>query len=207
MNVHLLRHYGRMIRICGPLWSSALFGFEANIGTIKQFVCGTTDVLQQITEKYVISKALLMDASVYEHEEIQNKLYQQKTISLKDHHQKVLMNANILCDPDKFTIYRRFKSNGYTYTCILSKETKASDFFLQLDDGTLGISEFYFKINEDMFVFLNKYEISYTHYHIKEIKKSSESIICACSRIKKKLLYLAVSGIEYISEKSNKYFV
>lgn len=60
MNVHLLRHYGRMVRICGPLWSSALFGFEANIGIIKRFVTEPTDVLQQITEKYAISRTLLM---------------------------------------------------------------------------------------------------------------------------------------------------
>lgn len=51
INLHYLRHYREMILACGPLWSYSLFAFENNIGEIKKLVCGTTDVLEQISKK------------------------------------------------------------------------------------------------------------------------------------------------------------
>lgn len=43
MNIHLLRHYGRMIHHSGPIWCNSLFGFESNIGEIKSLISGTTN--------------------------------------------------------------------------------------------------------------------------------------------------------------------
>lgn len=56
LNLHLLRHYFEMIMNCGPLWAYSLFGFENNIGQLKEYVVGTTDVLDQITHKYSIDR-------------------------------------------------------------------------------------------------------------------------------------------------------
>lgn len=38
MNIHLLKHYSKMIDHCGPLWAHSLFGFENNIGKLKRMV-------------------------------------------------------------------------------------------------------------------------------------------------------------------------
>lgn len=206
MNVHLLRHYGRMVRLCGPLWANALFGFETNIGALKNFVCGTTDVIQQICEKYAISKMFSTNFD----EKIDTKqtaVYQPTIIQLTEDNAIVLSNANITFnDQGKFKIYRRLKSDGQTYTSISSRETRAADFFLQLNDGTLGTAEFYFEISGKMFVLLNKYQISYSHYHLKEVKKMNCTEIFRCTEIKTKVLYLHVAGIEYISNKMYGYF-
>lgn len=54
MNIHLLIHFKDMVENCGPLWCYSMFGFENNIGRLKKLVCGTTDVLIQIGNKYVV---------------------------------------------------------------------------------------------------------------------------------------------------------
>lgn len=56
MNLHLLKHYRDSVLNCGPMWAYSLFGFENNIGVIKKFVFGKTDVLDQIYKKYIASK-------------------------------------------------------------------------------------------------------------------------------------------------------
>lgn len=67
MNLHLLRHYAFAVRNTGPLWSSSLFGFETNMGVLKKYYSGGRFVLNQIAEKYVISK------SVYKNNIIDNQ--------------------------------------------------------------------------------------------------------------------------------------
>lgn len=54
MNIHLLKHYSKMIDHCGPIWAHSLFGFENNIGKLKRMVKGNTDYLHQIAKKYAI---------------------------------------------------------------------------------------------------------------------------------------------------------
>lgn len=56
MNIHLLKHYKECVLNCGPSWSYALFAFENNIGVLKKFVFGETDVLEQIAKKYAATK-------------------------------------------------------------------------------------------------------------------------------------------------------
>lgn len=56
MNIHLLKHYKESVINCGPLWSYSLFAFENNIGVLKNYVYGRTDVLEQISKKYAASK-------------------------------------------------------------------------------------------------------------------------------------------------------
>lgn len=77
MNIHLLRHYADMIKISGPLWANSLFAFESNIGEIKKYVTGNTDVLVQISQKYAISKTF----DIEEDEKLvqpNEKLFQEK---------------------------------------------------------------------------------------------------------------------------------
>lgn len=205
MNVHLLRHYGRVVSICGPLWSNSLFGFESNIGVIKKFLCGPTDILQQISEKYVISKELMKPT--YDDTDSDENVYQPKSIILSEEYTHVLSAIGMPVTPGKFTIYRRFKSNGRTYTSVMCQETKSADFFLQLDNGIIGTAEFYFKNGTDMFVLVNKHIINYTHFHIKEVTKLDEYDIFPCNQIRNKILFLSVCGIKYISDIPNAYFV
>lgn len=199
LNVHLLRHYERMIRICGPLWCNALFGFESNIGVVKKYVCGTTDILQQITEKYVRSKTVINEIS-HKEIDIQEYLSQPKIIPLTDEYKNVLMEMNFKLDKNELIIYRRLKLNSHTYTSLLSNHFRSADFFVEMNNGTIGAVEFFFKQNNNSFLFLNKYQIDYTYSHIKEIKKMNKSEIHSCRNIKNKMLYLSVGQVSYICE-------
>lgn len=60
-NIHLLRHYRKTVVNCGPLWAYSWFGFKSNIGTMKSFVCGPTDSMHQIAEKYLSWKSFPVD--------------------------------------------------------------------------------------------------------------------------------------------------
>lgn len=93
MNIHVLRHYNEIIDNCGPLWCYGMFGFENNIGRLKNFVCGTTDVLSQIAHKYVISRDYDEMDSV--REKSNDGFYQQSTISIEQEHSVALNSGGV----------------------------------------------------------------------------------------------------------------
>lgn len=206
MNIHLLRHYADMIKISGPLWANSLFAFESNIGEIKKYVTGNTDVLVQISQKYAISKTF----DIEEDEKLvqpNEKLFQEKKIPKIERCISILKSYDIDLTQQKYlTIYRRLNLNGHTYTSEVAKETKSVDYFVELQDGSLGTVQFYIKINDVCFLFLNKYEIVYVHNHISEVKQTETSNFFLCKNIKRKLLFLKCSGIEYIVTEPQKYY-
>ncbi|KAJ8671133.1 hypothetical protein QAD02_002392 [Eretmocerus hayati] len=48
-NIHLLLHPVSSVRRSGPMWTTSAFGFESEMGHLKDLVSGTTDVLEQVT--------------------------------------------------------------------------------------------------------------------------------------------------------------
>lgn len=58
MNVHLLRHYGQIVRECGPSWAFSLFAFETNMGILSRYYVGGSNIIKQISEKYQLSVSL-----------------------------------------------------------------------------------------------------------------------------------------------------
>lgn len=56
MNLHLLNHYEDVIKSCGPIWCYNLFPCENNIGVLKKFVTGPTDLLNQMAAKLSLSR-------------------------------------------------------------------------------------------------------------------------------------------------------
>lgn len=57
--VHLLEHFPKCIKDCGPAWAYSNFNFESNNGSLIKHVHGTTDVEQQIASKYAFNNALV----------------------------------------------------------------------------------------------------------------------------------------------------
>lgn len=57
-NVHLLTHLAECVEQNGPLWAYSNFHFESNNGVLKNFVCGTSDVVHQTLTKYLYSQLL-----------------------------------------------------------------------------------------------------------------------------------------------------
>lgn len=65
-NVHIVSHIPESVKNCGPLWSTSCFHFEDNNGVLGKYVIGPTDVLKQISTKYITKftiNNLLHDAS------------------------------------------------------------------------------------------------------------------------------------------------
>lgn len=207
MNVHLLRHYGHMCRLCGPLWANSLFGFESNIGAVKKLVCGTTDVLVQIAEKYALSKTFGDNINTNNIVTDEN-VYQPKKIIIDKKYEQILSRYGIkLQENDQLTVYRRSKGrDGHTYSSKIAAASKSADYFLKMKDNVMGTAEFFLKINGQNLVLLNDYEIDYQHYHLAEVKQLKSNSIHPCENIEKKLLFLSCSGIEYISEELPAYF-
>lgn len=58
-NVHLLDHICECVEKNGSLCCYSTYNMEDNIGHLTSFVHGTTDVLQQICNKYVLEKNLI----------------------------------------------------------------------------------------------------------------------------------------------------
>lgn len=57
-NVHLLLHKTKSVIKNGPLQTYSNYAFEDYIGYLAKFVLGPTDVLNQITDRYLLKKSL-----------------------------------------------------------------------------------------------------------------------------------------------------
>lgn len=207
MNLHLLRHYHNMILNCGPLWSYNLFGYENNIGELKKYVCGTTDVLMQITRKYVISRSSPQKLILSQKD---NSKYidasQPKTITINQEYVEVLQNSGMIASGQTtIKIWRRIKIKGQTYTSTNAVETKSADYFVRVSGNRIGKIEFYFGNNSAPSFLLKLYEITFENFHWNEIQSLNSFEICSCNEIEEKLLYLKVESLEYVTKEPHTY--
>lgn len=58
-NVHLLKHLADCVRSIGPLHTYSNYNFEDHIGHLVALQNGTTDVVSQVCEKYLMEKNIL----------------------------------------------------------------------------------------------------------------------------------------------------
>lgn len=203
MNIHLLKHYHQMILNCGPLWCHSLFGFENNIGVLKQFVCGKTDVLEQIAKKYAISKIERESLHLLE-----------ETLILKD---RIKTNVNekylplmlkagyIMNENDNLQIWRRLKMHGEDFTAIESHQKKSCDYFVQTKTNQIGVVLFYIKRQREAEFLLQIYKVNDTNYHWMEVIPTEEFEIHLCSEIDKKLMFFEGFNTMFVSKMPNRY--
>lgn len=207
MNVHLLRHYYDMVLNCGPLWSHSLFGFENNIGKLKSYVCGTTDVLEQIVIKYLVDKndGHISNCSEDSHNGCP-QFFQAKLIKIDHRYAETLINAKIISsEHDSLQIWRRMKFGGQTYTSMEAIETKTIDYFVKIGNQKMGKIVFFFYNNSTACILLNTYDANFQNHHWLEITPNNSFEIHTCTEIKEKLLYFKACSIEYITQEPNAY--
>jgi len=53
LNIHSLKHVGKVVRACGPLFCYSNFSFESGNGRLARLVKGTDGVVSQICQKYL----------------------------------------------------------------------------------------------------------------------------------------------------------
>lgn len=206
MNVHILTHYQGVVMQCGPLWSYSMFGFESNIGRLKQFVCGKTDVLLQIADKYVES---LCEPQNYNREKkIQPhiELKQKTTIAIKQEYSRILENSgNISLGQGSIDIWRSIELKGRLYTSINAIATKSADFFVRVANGNIGTIEFFFGDESNPKFLLHVYRNIFENYHFIEVEQTGSFETFQCEEIIEKLLYFESNRIKYITKEPNVY--
>lgn len=203
MNVHILRHYRHIVDNCGPLWSYSMFGFESNIGHLKKYICGTTDVLSQISNKYVISRHFGEKNNV--HENCNDGFFQRSTVCVKPEHFAALETEEVSLYGNRMQIWRRARINGQIITSTHAKETKSIDYFVKCKNDRMGKILFFFEHNSTSKLLLHVYETNYQNFHWIEVKPSDLFEVHTTCDIEEKLLYFKAGSIEYITMEPNSY--
>lgn len=143
MNLHLLNHYHRMILNCGPLWSYNLFAFENNIGVLKKFVIGNTDVLRQIAMKYARTRTNDTTHSTSERSN-QIEAYGSIAVNLNQEHVDIFERSGHSLDSRTIKVWQKVKMDQIIYTSKHYKQTKSADYFVEVENGRIGIIQYFF---------------------------------------------------------------
>lgn len=204
MNLHLLNHYHRMILNCGPLWSYNLFAFENNIGVLKKFVTGNTDVLCQIAMKYARSRANENIDSMHERSN-QIEACGSISIILDQEHVDIFERDGHTLDSGAMKVWQKIKMNQIIYTSQQYKQTKSADFFVEVENGQIGIIQYFFGEKFQPKFLLNVFDKIHANHHWTEVKPTNSLEIYSCKEIKQKLLYLKSVGIQYTTTEPNMY--
>lgn len=202
-NIHLLRHYKKTVLNCGPLWGYSLFGFESNIGVMKNFVCGPTDPLHQIAEKYLNWKSF----PVYKKSLNVSSLLQPKTIVQSEQLKYVWRECGYsFAEQLNLKIYRCLKLNKMTYSSLESIITKSTDYFVKMEDTSIGKVWFYFEHLNEPHLLLKIYEQKSEKFHLKKVFETNVVKVYKCSQIIEKLLFFNVGLFEFITNEPNTYW-
>lgn len=204
MNVHLLNHLVFCVENLGPLWSQSMFSFESNNATFSRYVIGSTDIIAQLTSRYMIDKSTQRQlhpkrSGTFAH------LSGKKTIKLSARETAVLNENNIFFENNEsvqtYCVYRehdqRFTSLNYT----AAKTT--IDFFVKLNNGTLGKVKFYFERENINYMVLEQYECSKQENHLCEVRPKNIDLVFLAEDIEKKFIYIHYLNKHFITERPN----
>lgn len=195
INVHILRHYTDSVLNSGQLWCNSLFSFESNMGYIKSLFCSNVDVVQQIAYNYCIQRTI----------EFNDK--KEKSISLKLTQvlrPKKRVIANELCQilhasglrlspmDEMYAVSYEMSWKSELLKSVSSSSTRSADYFIELQDGTLGAIECFIHYNGIDYVLLRQYELVKSNFHLKQVQQNriDKYLVAKCEVIKRKLIYL-----------------
>lgn len=199
MNIHLLRHYGFVVRNLGPLWAYSCFGFETNMGVLCRYFAGGGDALEQITSKYIISISNRQNSNL---EKTNAKLTFIINKNMPSKYNSILEQYEL--NPNDGIATQITKGN-LIFKSIFSKDTKSVDYFFLMNDHTFGVAVFYIKKKERIFVLLNLYVEVNKKFHLTEVVNTDVFKIFPFDSINKKMLYLMFGNTEVITQPPNYY--
>lgn len=201
MNVHLLTHIVESVRNLGPLWTQSAFPFERNNGILLKLINGSTDVLDQISSKYLLKKYL--QETIKEQRSDETVKFIGKPIALQNVSMTVYEDCSdksVEIENKILNVYRGIKINGIKYTSRLYKELKKSiDYFIGLKSGSIGISKYYISHENKAFVLFEKYEVIGSVGHILDVKTENVIMYAPVDTICTKYIYMNLNGKDYIA--------
>lgn len=134
MNVHLLTHFVGSVQFLGPLWSQSTFPFERNNGCLLKFVNGTSDVLDQMSSKYVLWKSTIELCDNTPDYVFLGK--SKKEFVSFDSNERIQFNNTAI------SVFSRLKKKGIIHTSLLYKKIRTIDYFVRLRNGDIGIIKY-----------------------------------------------------------------
>lgn len=208
INIHLLRHYTYSVLNTGPLWTQSMFCFESNIGELKRSFNSTVDVVEQVAINYSMRAAS-------EGPNNEDRVKDPQILRIKEQivnpiHEYALATARINVEPNKMLkIGYEMRWKKEVYKSSLSVTTKSVDNFIQMDNGTIGMIEFFFEADKP-YVMIKKYERMKIYNHLVQVQPHKTDIfgVYRCDSIHRKLIYLKytysnVAFIEIITIEPN----
>lgn len=206
MNVHLLKHLVEEVRSLGPLWTHSTFPFERNNGVLLKKANGTTDVLQQISSKYCLSKSMINRRNKLK---VNEKILLGRSVKIVQSCLRVF-NVETMKETDlsnkELYVYKRINLKNIIYTSTLYTLPKKSiDYFVELNSDFIGKVKFYFESNSKAYAIIEEYEVIDNIYHISEVHPTNRSILAPVEDIRQKYIYMKVGLHQYIVSPPNPY--
>lgn len=183
MNIHLLLHLCKQVRMCGPLWAQSAFFFESHNGELAKCIKGPTDVLPQIVKKYIlrqrhtITKTKRLGAQF---------LHEVEGSSQKIEHirQQFNLTTNDL-------LFKCFKVGNTKYTSLTYERAhRTCNCFIELVDGTFGRVMCFLKKNNKGYLIVESYATHAIIDHLYDVGSTGEFYMHEVQNIRLKLMYL-----------------
>lgn len=205
MNVHLLSHVVQCVRRLGPLWAQSAFAFENFNGQLANYVIGPTDTLLQVTTKYVLSKMISQHVDRGRGTSDFNQLLGRATMfTVQDQDEIRALKESGIQRPTILIMKRYRDGNGIIYTSsIYLKAKKTIDYFIQSDDGRLGVIKYFFKYWGQNYIMLRLYNEIQRFYHITEVIQDEKCAVIPVTNIIEKKIYVKVHAREYVTFEPN----
>lgn len=207
MNVHLLLHLVESVRQCGPLWATSLFGFESNNGRLVKYVNGNTDILSQISTKYLLNLTFNLNNIPIENKTrsgicMKNK----KEIHLSKDDINLLIDTGIIAhapSDNKLSVFTTITKDHIRYTSTnYIRPKKTVDFFVKCKGGELGEIIFFFEFNNMQLMLITMYDKFRQKGQIIEVDRSEDQIIEA-NLIEDKMIFAQVRGSNFVVKRPN----
>ncbi|XP_037052026.1 uncharacterized protein LOC119085686 [Bradysia coprophila] len=207
--IHLLKHITVAVEKQGPLWAQSAFPFERNNGCILKMINGTTDVLYQMSTKYVLKNSLTNRPDDTKKAVRKNDNFLGKSITIAEHGLFALNVVNLQrlnLSNVPLEVYKRCQLGKSIFTSILYTRPKRSvDYFVKLFGGQIGAVKFYWKMGEENFVFVEEYEVIDNIYHIEKVQSTKKVIMAPIEFITEKKIFMQVGLYKYVVSPPNHY--
>lgn len=219
-NVHLLGHIATCVQKTGPLCMYSAYSMEDNIGHLVSMVHGTTDVLKQCSQRYLLEQNLkrkikCSDKAMEYYEKIQNHVRPNKELkcTLLSEEEETFIHLQL--GSMNFAEFEDICFNGDFYRTQQCEQKyggrKTNDSFLVTNDGRFGSIRSIFVDPDDIYYLLIRVEhclkintlIKSIHY-LKTKQRSTLELV-RVENIGKKAIFVQYSNFLAFSTCPNRY--
>lgn len=190
MNIHLLTHLTKVVRIAGPLWVYSTFAFESNIGRLIATKNGTTDFTDQIATTYCLARQRnATDNNGF-------KLFGLISI-IETNIRSILSEAGI----GAAKCYSHLTIGGVIFKSEKSRVIERIDHFVEMFDEEIGSVVLYAQFESQMYAIIRKYLTVDIKHHFRQVQRTEILEVHRFSEISSKVMYLNFGVREVVTKR------